>query len=145
MTTTGGTFRSYVSRKLKRGRDYEFHVKAVATRNGKEVLLDRTVVMRSGKTETVQFDFDKPVLTQLTVTVPDNASVKLCGNETKAKGDTRNYKTRLMPGQVWEQYDIDVSYDRDGKTVTERRTISIEAGQKYVVDFGLENDLYVSK
>ncbi len=144
LTTTGGSFRSYVSRKLKSGKDYEFNVRAVISRDGQEVALDRRVVMRPGKTETLRFDFDKPVLTQLTVKVPEDATVKLCGNDTSANGRVRNYKTRLKPGQVWEQYDIDVSYERNGKTVTEKRTLSIKAGQKYVVDFSPANGLYVA-
>ena len=144
-TKTEGAIRSYVSKRLKHGKDYSFNLEAVSIRNGKEISLKKTVVMRAGISTSVDFDFDSPVLTKLTVKVPENATVKLCGNNTSVAGEVRNFKTKLKPGQVWEDYDIDISYEKDGKTVNQRRVITIEAGQKYVVDFDSDRDFYVSK
>ena len=145
LTTTGGSARSYVSRHLQAGRDYSFVVEAVVERDGRDVTLQQQVVMQAGRNQSVSFDFDRPVLTQVTIKVPENASIKLCGNDTVISGSVRNFKTRLMPGQVWEDYAIDVSYEKKGQTVAKRQTITIEAGQKYVVDFESGKDLYVSK
>ncbi len=145
LTTTGGSSRSFVSRHLQAGRDYSFEVEAIVERDGRDVTLQQQVVMRAGRSQSVNFDFDSPVLTQVTLKVPENASIKLCGNDTTVSGSVRNFKTRLMPGQVWENYDIDVSYEKDGQIVAKRQTITIEAGQKYIVDFEFGKDLYVSK
>ena len=145
LTRTDGELRKYVSRSLKNNHEYEFKVKAVIQRNGKDIALHENVSLRAGKSSFVSFDFDRPVLTQLTVKVPSNAKVKLCGNKTNRTGSVRSFKTRLEPGKVWDDYQIEVSYEVDGEVVKQNRTISIEAGQAYVVDFQAEKDLYVSK
>ena len=85
------------------------------------------------------------MVTKLTVKVPENASVQLCGNRTSAKGKVRSFKTKLLPGKVWSDYEVAVSFEHDGETVTRKRNISISAGGNYVVDFSGEAGLYVSK
>ena len=146
LTKTKGKSRSYVSRKLRPNKRYTFKLNATVVRNGKELTLTKNVVLRAGKDVDVRFDFDRPVTTQLTVKVPENANVKLCGNNTSATGIVRNFKTKLKPGKVWEDYSIDITYERDGEQITQSRSISIEAGEKYVVDFSSpEKNLYVSK
>ena len=145
LTRTGGKTRSYVSRRLKTSKEYPFHVRAEVKQNGKTVSLNRSVVLRGGDSRLVNFDFAKPVMTQLTVKVPEDATVKLCGNDTAAKGTVRNFKTRMMPGKTWDSYSIEVSREVDGEVLTQRRSVKIEAGGKYVVDFKSDHDLYVSK
>ena len=145
LTRTKGELRKYVSRKLARGQKYDFDVKAVIEREGREIALEERVALLAGRDSHVNFDFERPVLTQLTLKVPQNAKVELCGNQTKATGNVRHFKTRLEPGKVWNDYKISVSYDVDGETVNQNRTISIKAGKSYVVDFDGENDMYVSK
>lgn len=144
LTKTKGELRKYVSRHLKQNRQYEFNVKAILERDGKELTLQEDVSLRAGKNSFVSFDFERPVLTQLTVKVPKQATVELCGNKTKATGAVRNFKTRLEPGKVWEDYQIEISYKVDGQVVKQNRSISIEAGGSYVVDFDSEKDMYVS-
>lgn len=145
LTKTGGNNRSYVSRRLKSNHDYPFEVRAEIQRNGQTISLDKRVVLRGGESRSVSFDFETPVLTQLTVKVPENAHVKLCGNETSATGTVRNYRTKMKPGKVWEDYEVEVSLLVDGQTVTRHRSVTIMAGGQHVVDFESENDLYVSK
>lgn len=135
LTTTPGDSRSYVSRNLEAGRNYRFEIRASIVRDGREISLERNVVMRSGRSEFVKFDFDNPVMTQLTVKVPEDAKVELCGNATKASGSLRSFKTAMMPGQIWENYDIQVQFQQDGKIVNRQKSITIKAGQQYVVDF----------
>ena len=114
-------------------------------RDGKELTLAKNVSLRAGKRTAVNFDFDQPVLTQLTVKVPQEAKVELCGNNTSAIGSIRNFKTKLQPGKVWEDYSIKVTFEQDGELVTKKRSLTIEAGEKYVVDFSTNTDLYASK
>lgn len=144
LTRTGGQTRSYVSRRLKTDKEYPFHIRAEVKRNGKTISLNRSVVMRGGDSRVVKFDFKKPVMTQLTVKVPEDATVKLCGNSTGAKGSVRNFKTKMMPGKTWDDYTVEVSREVNGETLTQRRSVKIEAGGKYVVDFKSDKDLYVS-
>ncbi len=145
LTKTTGGLRQYVSRNLKTGEKHRFNLEAITTRDGKEVSIKKSIAMRAGRDSFVEFDFDRPVLTQLTLKLPENATVKLCGNVTKATGSVRNFKTHLQPGKVWDNYDITISYEKNGKIVDENRTIEIKAGEKYVVDFDSGSDYYVSK
>jgi uncharacterized protein (TIGR03000 family) len=143
LTTTEGLKRRYVSKKLKSGKSYSFNVEAVVKRNGKEIALTKSVQLRAGKQSTVNFDFDQPVLTQLTVKVPENAKINLHGNETSAKGKVRNFRTRLQPGKTWENYKIAVEIEENGQVIEKTRTLHITAGQKYVVDFSDTKDYLV--
>ena len=140
--TTGGS-RSYVSKNLKLGKSYTFNVQAVIERDGKEISLTKEVVLRAGITSNVNFDFDQPVLTQLTIKVPENASIELCGNKTSAIGKVRNFKTRLMPGKTWKDYKVAVKIKEDGKLVEKTKSLSISAGGQYVVDFSDTTDYLV--
>ena len=145
LTTTKGAQRKYVSKNLKHGKDYKFNVEAVVERNGGEVALSKEVVLRAGRRSMVSFDFEQPVLTQLTVKVPENAKIELCGNETAAKGKIRNFRTRLKPGQTWENYNVTVQIEENGKIVEKKKSLTITAGQKYVVDFSDTRDYLVKK
>lgn len=143
---TRGVSRSYRSRDLRSDKDYQFNLEAVVIRDGKRIALKKEVSLTAGVRTSVDFEFDRPILTQLTVKVPHEAKVELCGNSTAAMGETRNFKTRLMPGEVWDNYEVEISYREDGQLVKKRKSLSIEAGQKYVVDFNeMTNGLYVSK
>ena len=147
-TKTEGTLRSYVSRKLKSGQAYQFDVKAVVIKKGRPVALTRRVSLRAGVQKTVDFDFNKPQLTQLVLKVPQDATVVLSGNRTSATGPVRHYKSRtLMPGQMWEDYRVEVTVKRDGRTIRAEKTLDIEAGGYYELSFELDpvRDLYVLK
>jgi uncharacterized protein (TIGR03000 family) len=145
LTKTTGSKRSYVSRRLHVNQVYPFAVRAVVVRDGKEISIRKQVTLRAGSETQVDFDFDSPVLTQVTVKVPADARVMLCGNSTSATGSVRKFKTHLMPGKVWSDYEVEVSYPRDGQIVNEKRTLTIEAGEQYELDFVSGKSLYVSK
>jgi uncharacterized protein (TIGR03000 family) len=68
--------------------------------------------------------------TRLTLHVPADAVVTLAGVPTKQTGETRQYTTtRLASGQVWDDYTVVVSLERDGQTLREERTLKLTGGQ----------------
>jgi uncharacterized protein (TIGR03000 family) len=70
------------------------------------------------------------VKTELTLRVPADATVILAGVPTKQTGEIRHFTTtRLASGQAWQNYQIVVEMQRDGKLVREERTITLTGGQ----------------
>lgn len=146
-TTTLGSLRSYVSRNLEGGRDYEFEVKAVVDKAGRNIAMHRKVTLQAGSSQSIKFDFEQPQLTQLSLQVPEDAIVTLSGNPTSAKGEVRYFKSRtLKPGESWSDYRITVTVVRDGKTFVAEKTLDVESGEEYELGFDFNQpDLYVSK
>ncbi len=76
--------------------------------------------------------------TRLTLRVPADAVVTLAGVPTKQIGELRQYTTtRLASGQVWDDYKVVVSLERDGQTLRQERTLQLTGGQsqELSVDF----------
>jgi uncharacterized protein (TIGR03000 family) len=76
--------------------------------------------------------------TRLTLHVPEDAKVTLAGVPTKQNGETRQFSTtRLAPGQTWDGYKVVVEVERDGKTLSQERILTLRAGeaQELSVDF----------
>ncbi|MCH2177893.1 MAG: TIGR03000 domain-containing protein [Mariniblastus sp.] len=146
-TTTVGSLRSFVSRNLEPDKDYKFAIKAVVSKDGRDIAMRRKVTLKAGVTKSVKFDFEQPQLTQLLLKVPKDAVVTLSGNQTAAKGEVRYFKSRtLKPGESWADYRVTVSVVRDGKTLVAEKSLKIESGEQYVLAFDLDQaDLYVSK
>lgn len=147
LTTTQGSRRSYQSRNLELGKEYKYQVKAVVIRGGKQLVRTRVVTMIPGIDETVQFDFDAVAetdelpapLTTLALEVPANATVTLCGNKTNRSGSYRTFSTKsLKPGKVWKDYHVLVEFERDGKPVSEQRSLDMVAGETYTLTFGVD-------
>lgn len=134
-TKTKGDVRRYVSRNLKSGREYYYHVKAVVVRNGKKIERNELVSLKAGEAEAVEFDFEKSV-TSLALNVPANAKVTLCGKKTAASGDSRHFSTtKLEPGQVWNDYTIEVALESNGKIVRQEKKIKMVGGESYQLTF----------
>lgn len=147
LTKTQGGRRSYRSPNLKIGEEYKYRVKAVLVRNGKELVRTRLVTMKPGQDETVRFSFAEVAetellpapMTSLTLRVPDDAKVTLCGTETKRRGTLRTFSTQsLESGKVWKDYTVQVEFERDGKPVVEERTLDMKAGETYSLSFGTQ-------
>jgi uncharacterized protein (TIGR03000 family) len=69
------------------------------------------------------------VKTQLTLRVPAGAKVTLAGVQTKQTGEVRQFTTtRLANGQAWQNYQVVVEMDKNGKLVREERTITLTGG-----------------
>ena len=138
LTKTEGSVRNYVAHKLKNGKGQGYQVKAVVNRDGKRLVRTQTVRMKPGITRTVEFDFNKPVTTVLALKVPTDAKVRLCGAETSATGERRFFETsKLKDGESWENYEIEVVVNRDGKELVARKSLKLHAGdsQSMVFDF----------
>ncbi|MFK7769107.1 MAG: TIGR03000 domain-containing protein [Mariniblastus sp.] len=138
LTKTKGARRSYKSKRLTEGRDYKYQVKAVLVRNGKELVKTKLVNLRHGLDQTVNFDFEESVTT-LALTVPENAKVKLCGNDTVSQGSVRYFATkRLEEGDVWKDYKVQVEYEVDGELKTEERVVNLNAGETCRLVIGMD-------
>ncbi len=80
------------------------------------------------------------VKTRLTLHVPAEAKVTLAGVPTKQSGEVRQFtSTRLSPGQVWDDYTVEVTMERNGQTVREERTISLTGGQSQELSIDFAN------
>jgi len=87
-----------------------------------------------------------PVKTMLTVRVPADAKITLAGVQTKQTGEVREFATnRLAPGQTWSNYTVRVEITRDGKTLSQDRTILLTGGQSQELDFNLGGMQVASK
>jgi len=139
-TTSTGPLRQYISRGLDAGRSYKFEIRAEMERDGQVVTESRTLVLTAGSREEVAFALlspDKPVETALTLNVPADAEITLAGNNTKAEGETRTFKTmQLKPGQVWDDYEIIVKYRAGDELVTKREKIRLIAGDNIELSIG---------
>ncbi len=147
LTKTTGSFRSFVSRRLRVGGKYAFDIKAVAKRNGQDVVLERKIELSAGMDQSISLDFDAPQMTQVSVRVPADAKVTLAGNETSATGDLRHYKTKLKPGEKWDDYKVVVTIQQDGRIIQSEKKLDIVAGQSYVLDFrsDISKELFAAK
>jgi len=142
LTSTPGEVRRYVSRNLKLDTTYTYEVRAELERDGEILELTQTVELRAGTQESIEFDFEEsePVLTTLTLNVPEDARVTLGGAETRASGDVREFSTnQLKSGQVWRDYVVVVSIERDGQTVTQEKMINLKAGDVQELDFEFDS------
>ena len=147
LTKTPGKERSYVSRNLQKGQQYSYEVRADLDINGKRVSHTKVVEMSAGVKKSIEFDFDQSatVVTSVTLHVPDDAQVSLGGLDTKASGSLRLFSTtKLSAGKSWDKYPIEVSVERDGKTVTQKRLIDIAAGESLDVRFKFEEAVIAS-
>lgn len=135
-TTSTGDSRQFVSQGLQSGYRYPYTVKAVLDVDGKEVVRTKTVDLRAGDSVELAFEFAAAATTNLTIRVPEGASVELAGAKTNASGAERQFATtKLATGQVWEDYAVVVTLDGVSKTQTidlrggENRTLTFDFGQ----------------
>ena len=143
LTSTPGSFRSYVSRNLKPGKTYNYEVRAEVEREGKKLTRTKVVQLVAGnnKTFNMSFDGDQAPITSVTLFVPENAKVSLGGVETDAKGAMRYFSTtKLANGEAWEDYRVLVSVEVDGKTVQRERVINVNAGDSVNLRFDFDAD-----
>ena len=141
-TTSSGARRKYVSRNVRDGNARTFVVRAEMVRNGEPVAETKQVSLRGGQSASLAFDFApaaesvETVSTTLTLNVPGDAAVYLVGKETQQTGERREFKTsRLLPGEKWEDYNIRVTVNRDGKLQSREKTITLAAGETREMDF----------
>jgi uncharacterized protein (TIGR03000 family) len=140
-TSSTGAQRQYVSRGLAEGFNYTYEIRAEATVDGRVVQDTKVVKVRAGQTIDVAFAMQAKPETTLTLRVPEDARVTLAGNETSATGELRVYRTTsLSDGQTWSDYQVRVTIERDGQTLTREQTIQLAAGEsrELAFDFAAE-------
>jgi uncharacterized protein (TIGR03000 family) len=78
--------------------------------------------------------------TRLTLHVPAEASVNLAGIQTKQTGEVRQFTTtKLASGQIWDDYKVVVTMERDGQTLREERTIRLTGGQSQELSINFDS------
>jgi len=140
-TSTPGAQRQYVSRNLAYGVPFTYEVRAEIERDGKKLTQTMSVDLLAGQNKNIEFDFDasSELITSVSLNVPENATVLLGGVETKTRGPVRYYSTKeLGQGQAWEDYEVEVSIVKNGKTVTQTKTVDIKAGQSVNLSFDFD-------
>jgi uncharacterized protein (TIGR03000 family) len=142
-TTSQGTVRRYVSRDLTPGYQYTYEVRAESHQAGRPTTQTKTVHLRAGQSAELVFDAtDRSAIeTALTVNVPSDARVFLAGNKAPGTGLQRTYRTtRLTAGDAWKDYLVRVEVDRDGKTMSQEKNITLQAGDRQDLTFHFELD-----
>lgn len=154
-TTSTGTSRRYISRGLEPGMNYAYQVRVELDRDGETLVDTQSVELTAGDARNLEFAFaeqagDEQIAstdqrTTLVVHVPENAKVFLAGQETRSTGPVREFATTaLANGQNWAEYPIVVKVDLDGQTLTEERTVTLEAGQAKEITFDFDTDAKVA-
>ena len=73
---------------------------------------------------------------QLTVSVPTDAKVFVNGLPTRSTGERRQYtSTGVQPSAIYP-YQVRAEFVRDGKPVSEEKTVRLTAGQTGSLEFG---------
>jgi uncharacterized protein (TIGR03000 family) len=143
LTRSTGAARTYVSRGLSRGFQYTYEVRAEAMRDGVKVEETKVVSLKPGDSIELAFNSLQPansVDTTLTLNVPADAKVTLGGNETKGAGTERTFKTsKLSRGNEWSEYVVQVSVEREGRMVTQEKSITLKAGDSQTLTFDFDS------
>jgi uncharacterized protein (TIGR03000 family) len=137
-TTSTGRQRHFVSRGLRGGFKYAYEVRVEVEREGRKVEDVKTVELHAGENSRLAFNLSaaEEVTTTLTLKVPENAKVTLAGAETASTGPVRAFSTKqLAKGQVWSDYVIQVTWERDGETFAKEEAITLTAGDNRTLEF----------
>jgi uncharacterized protein (TIGR03000 family) len=152
-TSSDGSIRQFMSRGLKKGYVYTYVVKVEYESNGDTKTDEKSVKLRSGETERVEFEKPtEPAGADVTVTknadmttvvrlhVPADAKVTLAGNETKGNGSIRTFRTtQLKPGEQWSNYTVNVTAVIHGQSVSQERTVNVVAGSTTELTFNFDS------
>jgi len=143
LTSTPGEIREYISRNLVRGYNYSYEVRAEMEVDGKTVTETKKVDLRAGQNVRLAFNMapaaTDEVETSITVKVPANAKVNLGGNDTKASGETRVFRTSALGKDgEWKDYKIVVTAEVDGREITKEQTFDLKAGENKELTFDFD-------
>ena len=137
LTRSTGGQRQYISRGLTRGQRYTYEVRAELERDGETIEETKFVHLRAGETSELAFSLEAHVAdTTLTLHVPSDAKITLSGRETAGTGEVRVFTTnKLATGKQWSDYQILVSIERDGQTLTQEKSVTLDSGDSREVSF----------
>ena len=151
LTSTPGTHRQYVSHGLVPGYEYTYEIQAVVNRGGRLMTDKQVVQVRAGDTKGLAMNLSSApaptaIATSLKIHVPDNAQVQLEGRTMKATGTVRQFSTTgLAKGDRWDDYRVVVTMDRDGRPVTQEKTLTMVGGESHELRFDFGADLLASR
>jgi uncharacterized protein (TIGR03000 family) len=131
-----------VSHGLQAGQRYPYEVRAEVAGDGETRQQTKTAWLRAGETAELAFDFSAPesVTTSLTLNVPEDATVILGGNDTGRRGERRVFETsKLKPGQAWPDYAVQVSVVRNGRRISQDKTITLVGGESRELSFDFQD------
>lgn len=141
-TVSTGEHRHYVSRGLRGGVAYTYKIRVEFAKDGKPASENKLVRLRAGESIELAFGGAQPAAavetaqTEVKLHVPAEAKVTLAGAATEQTGELRTFSTSgLKPGQKWEGYQVRVELERDGQTLVEEKTITVEGGKTYDLTF----------
>ncbi len=141
-TRSTGEARRFVSQGLKRNRRYRYTVQALLHRDGQQRSSSKTVELRADQVAHLSFDFGsttskaEPVETALTLRVPEDAEVRLSGKPTRSTGPVRRFATdEITSGAQWADYLVEVTVERDGRRVTQKRQVNLRGGDQVELGF----------
>jgi len=139
-TRTTGSLRRYVSHGLKPGQAYRYQVKTLVEKNGEVVEESREAILRAGEVTRLAIAADQaPVQTRLTLRVPADAKVYLSGKSTQSSGEVRRFSSsRIAKGEHWADYDVRVTVERGGRTITKEKRISLAGGDESEIAFDFD-------
>ncbi len=159
-TTSDGNVRQFMSRGLKEGFVYTYVVDVTYEVGGTEKKDSKSVKLRPGDEETVEFaipaepksveddlvEAAQDVITVVKLHVPADAEVSLAGNLTNGQGAIRTFRTKqLKPGQQWAGYTVRVTTSIDGQPVTKEHTVDVQAGSTTELTFDFANNVVASR
>lgn len=164
-TTSDGRIRQFMSRGLKEGFVYNYVVEVTYEIEGTEKNESKSVQLRSGDVETVEFESassdsdagddltdttnestDEDVITVVKLNVPADAKVSLAGNETAGEGSVRTFRTnQLKAGQQWADYTVRVTTEVNGQPVSKERTVNVQAGSTIELTFEFDENTVASR
>ncbi|MEM6363782.1 MAG: TIGR03000 domain-containing protein [Planctomycetota bacterium] len=77
--------------------------------------------------------------TMIRLYVPADAEITLAGNRTSGTGTVRTFRTtQLAEGEAWEDYTIQVVVSKDGRRLSQQRTVSVDAGDSIELTFDFD-------
>jgi len=130
---------SFKTPRLAPGRAYAYQVRAETTREGKKLTRNKRVLVRAGRTATVDFmDLDvaaakeEPVPARVTVLLPAGSKLVVDGKEYGTAARQTFTTPKLEPGKAYF-YTVKAENLDDGKADTRR--VNVEAGKEVTVDF----------
>jgi uncharacterized protein (TIGR03000 family) len=145
-TASDGAVRQFMSRGLKEGYVYTYVVVATFDVGGKEKTESKSVKLRPGDNERVEFTAPvepkvEDVVTVVKLHVPSEAQVTLAGNTTSGRGVVRTFRTKqLKAGQQWAGYTIRVTAVVNGQSHSKERTIDVAAGSTNELTFDFNSN-----
>ena len=136
---------TYPSPPLEVGRRYDYLVTVTLERDGEPVRQTRRIEVEAGRRTEVDFRslaMDRtPAKTlpprrtaEVTLVVAAGTKVRINGQPLPMVGRQRFHTPALEPGQQY-RYTVEAEVLRNGKAVTQTRSVGVEAGKAVLVDF----------